>query len=141
VRRFQSADEREREGRARGIAGGLEAGLLRSEAKVDAVNKPDASNPLVYERVGDGEIVGLEADVQDRVGSKAEGMERWKDVMGRRFMEGQDVDFEYQAVDEDEGLDDLEEDIRAEQEAYFGEEDAQFLGEGSPKQQTGIQDF
>lgn len=141
IRRFQSASEREREGRARGVAGGLEASLVRSEAKVDALEHPDAENPLVYERSGGGEIVGLEEDVQDRAETKVEGQDRWKDVMGRRFMRGEDKDFDYEAVDGSEVYDDVDEDTRTAQEEYFGEQDEEFVGDGSPQNQTGIQDF
>lgn len=141
IRRFQSASEREREGRARGVAGGLEASLVRSEAKVDALEHPDVENPLVYERSAGGEIVGLEEDVAERVGTREEGEERWKDVMTRRFMRGSDGDFDYKVVDEREEYDDVDEDTRTAQEVYFGEEDEEFVGDGSPQNQTGIQDF
>lgn len=109
MRRFQSAAEREAEGRARGAAGSLEASLVRSEAKVEALAKQqeEASddttqneNPLVYERGVDGAIVGLEEDASERVAGKAEGLKRWEDVMGRRFLRGEDGDFDYGTVDE-----------------------------------------
>lgn len=141
IRRFQSAEEREREGRARGVAAGLEASIVRGEAKVEALAHPDAENPLVYERAVDGTVVGLEEDRGDRAGSKEEGMEMWKDVMGRRFLRGEDRDFDYRVVDEDEAYDDLEEEGRREQEDWFGGQQEEFVGEGKPEGETGVQDF
>lgn len=68
---------------------------MRSEAKVEALQAPDNGNPLVYERGANGEIMGVEEDAGERVGGKEEGLNRWKDVMGRRFMRGEDKDFDY----------------------------------------------
>lgn len=141
VRRFQSAAEREAEGRARGAAGNLEATLLRSEAKVEALQTPDAGNPLVYERGANGEIVGVEEDAGERVQGKTEGMERWKDVMGRRFMRGEDRDFDYKTVDDGEEYDDLEEEGRGAQDDWFDGEEQEFVGDGRPQGETGVQDF
>lgn len=141
VRRFQSAAEREAEGRARGAAGNLEATLLRSEAKVEALQTPDAGNPLVYERGANGEIVGVEEDVGDRAEGKNEGLEMWKDVMGRRFMRGEDRDFDYKIVDDGEEYDDLEEEARGAQDDWFDGEEQEFVGAGRPQGETGVQDF
>ncbi|KAM0712037.1 hypothetical protein Q7P37_011131 [Cladosporium fusiforme] len=141
VRRFQSAAEREAEGRARGAAGNLEATLVRSEAKVEAVRTPSAENPLVYERGADGVIVGLEEDAGERVAGKEEGLNRWRDVMGRRFMRGEDVDFDYRVVDGGEEFDDLDEEGRGAQEDWFEGEEQEFVGHGRPAGETGVQDF
>jgi len=84
---------------------------VRSEAKVEALAQQQQQNhssstttvqnenPLVYERGVDGAIVGLEEDVSERVGGKAEGLKRWEDVMRRRFLRGEDAEFEYGVVD------------------------------------------
>ena len=141
VRRFQSAAEREAEGRARGAAGNLEATLVRSEAKVEALQAPDNGNPLVYERGANGEIVGLEEDASERVGGKEEGLVRWKDVMGRRFMRGEDKDFDYGTVDNGEEFDDIDEEARGAQDEYFDGEEQKFVGDGRPQGETGVQDF
>lgn len=142
MRRFQSAAEREAEGRARGAAGNLEATLVRSEAKVEALQAPsEAGNPLVYERGAGGEIVGLEEDVSERVQGKEEGLRRWRDVMGRRFLRGEDADFQYGFVDGGEEWDDLEEEGRGKQEEWFEEEGEEFVGVGRPRGETGVQDF
>lgn len=88
---------------------------MRSEAKVEAVRTPSAENPVVYERGPDGAIVGLEEDVSQRVTDKEEGLRRWRDVMGRRFMRGEDKDFDYGVVDGGEQYDDLDEEGRGAQ--------------------------
>lgn len=141
VRRFQSAAEREAQGRARGAAGNLEATLVRSEAKVEALQAPDNGNPLVYERGANGEIVGVEEDAGERVGGKEEGLIRWKDVMGRRFMRGEDKEFDYGMVDNGEEFDDIEEEARGAQDDYFDGEEQEFVGDGRPEGETGVQDF
>ena len=147
MRRFQSAAEREAEGRARGAAGNLEATLVRSEAKVEALQAQGEAgsganeNPLVYERGVDGAIVGLEEDVSERVEGKVEGLKRWEDVMGRKFLRGEDRDFDYGVVDEGEEYDDLEEEGRGAQEVWFEGEEQEFVGDGRPVGETGVQDF
>jgi hypothetical protein len=121
---------------------------VRSEAKVEALQQQQNpagdttvqnENPLVYERGVDGAIVGLEEDVSERVGSKAEGLQRWEDVMGRRFLRGEDKDFEYGVVDEGEEFDDLEEEGRGVQEVWFEGEGEEFVR--TPRGETGVQDF
>lgn len=147
MRRFQSAAEREAEGRARGAAGALEASLVRSEAKVEALQQQQEGsgdsarneNPLVYERGVDGAIIGLEEDVGERVQGKAEGWKRWEDVMRRRFLRGEDGEFDYGVVDEGEEFDDLEEEGRAVQEGWFDGEGEEFVR--TPRGETGVQDF
>lgn len=115
---------------------------MRSEAKVEALQSPpDVGNPLVYERGAGGEIVGLEEDVSERVQGKEEGLRRWRDVMGRKFLRGEDAEFEYGAVDEGEEWDDLEEEGRGVQESWFEGEEQEYLGVGRPTGETGVQDF
>lgn len=114
---------------------------MRSEAKVEELRAPDVENPLVYERGEDGAIVGLEEDVSERVEGKEEGLRRWRDVMERRFLRGEDADFDYAVVDSGEGYDDLDEEARQQQEAWFDAEESEYDGDGSPKGETGVQDF
>jgi hypothetical protein len=73
--------------------------------------------------------------------SKEQGMEWWQHEMGMRFLRGDDTDFDYKEVDENEDLDDLEEQER--QEAYFEDEEPTwaFDGERELTGETGIQDF
>ena len=122
---------------------------MRSEAKVEALAKQQEAsddtttvqneNPLVYECGVDGASVGLEEDVSERVGGKAEGLKRWEDVMRRRFLRGEDGDFEYRVVDGGEEFDDLEEEGRGVQEVWFEGEGEEFVR--TPMGETGVQDF
>jgi hypothetical protein len=114
---------------------------VRSEAKVEALQAPDVGNPLVYERGADGEIVGVEEDVGERVGGKEEGLRRWKDVMGRKFLRGEDGEFDYAVVDEGEEFDDIDEEARGAQEDWFAGEEQAFVGDGILRGETGVQDF
>lgn len=141
MRRFQSAEEREREGRHRGFSGLLEANFARSEAKLDALAHPDPNSPLAYTRGADGSITGVEQDEDERARSREEGWERWKDAMTQRFLRGDDADFEYSGIDESEEYDDRDEEERSKQDEYFGKEDEAFVGEGRPQGQSGVQDF
>ncbi|KAL2352421.1 coiled-coil domain-containing protein-domain-containing protein [Cryomyces antarcticus] len=153
VRRFQSAAERRAEGLARGYSGRLEADLLRSEAKLDALAHPDPSAHLTYRRRATGEIVSEEGDDAPR--SKEEGLARWREVMETRFLNGGDAEFEYADVDASEKYDDWAEEEREREEAYFGGEEPAWVldeigeeggggGEGGGRVvvgETGVQDY
>ena len=115
--------------------------MVRSEAKMEALNHPDPNSPMVYQRGADGSITGVEQDQDDRALSREDGWKRWKDVMSRRFLRGDDDDFDYTAVDDNEDYDDRDEEERSKQDAYFAEQSDEFLGEGKPQGQTGVQDF
>jgi hypothetical protein len=139
VRRFQTAAEREQLGRERGYTGNLEADLLRSEAKLEALQRPDPYVSISYRREENGEIVEVEKG--EEVGGREEGWARWTDVMGQRFLKGDDQDFDYATVDKNEEFDDRTEEDRKELEGYLDEEEAEFVGEGKPQGETGVQDF
>ena len=141
VRRFQSAGEREKEGRERGYTGMLETDLVRSEAKLEALQHPDPNSPMVYTRAADGSITGVEQDEDERALGKPDGWERWKEVMRLRFLRGDDGDFEYGDVDRNEEYDDRDEEERRLLEEYLGEEEAAFVGEGEPSDQIGVLDY
>jgi len=141
IRRFMTAPEREDEGRKRGYACSLEADLIRSEAKLDALCHPDPSSPIHYRRATDGTIIGIEADEDDRAQTREEGVEMWKDVMGRRFIRGEDKEFDYKAVDGNDLYDDHAEEDRHQLERYLDGQVEEFVGDGSPQGETGIQDF
>ncbi|EOD49333.1 hypothetical protein GTA08_BOTSDO12384 [Neofusicoccum parvum] len=144
VRRFQTPAEREAEGRAKGYSGVLEADLLRSEAKLQALHNPDASS-IAVRRGPNGEILAIEEDGDDEVKTKEEGLARWRDDMGQRFLRGEDRDFRYEEVDESEEWDDVTEEEREAQEKYFDDEDPSWIhsGTATPKitGETGVQDF
>lgn len=128
--------------RERGYANTLEADLLRSEAKISAVQHPDPNSPVVYSQQANGEIVGIEQD--QTIGaesSREDDWERWVDVMGQRFLRGEDGDFDYVIVDGNEEFDDRDEEARARLERYLESEEERFVGEGKPDGETGVQDF
>ncbi|KAK3114657.1 hypothetical protein LTR53_006828 [Teratosphaeriaceae sp. CCFEE 6253] len=141
IRRFQTADEREREGRERGYTGNLEADLVRAEAKLEALQHPDPNNPVAYRRAADGSIVGVEGGGEGVVQSRAEGRARWEDSMRLRFLRGDDEDFEYATVDENDEYDDRGEEDRVQLDEYLAKENQEFVGEGLPRGETGEQDF
>ncbi|KAE8454495.1 hypothetical protein EG329_000118 [Mollisiaceae sp. DMI_Dod_QoI] len=162
IRRFQSASEREADGKAKGYSGVLEADLYRSEAKLAALKaqKPPvseaSSSPLAepsskhttvsvpfvsYARGKHGEVLPEEEDEIPR--SKEDGLERWKFVMTLRFLSGEDKDFDYKTVDESDEWDVVE---RMEsEERWFDDEEPEWLGDESDGVthggETGIQDF
>jgi hypothetical protein len=139
VRRFLTAAEREQLGRERGYTGNLEADLVRAEAKLDALRNAEQSAEVTYRRREDGEIVEMERG--DEVMGKEEGWGRWVEVMGEKFVRGEDQDFDYTSVDENEDYDDRAEQDRTELEGYLDGQAAEFVGEGTPKGETGVQDF
>ncbi|KAJ5099473.1 hypothetical protein N7532_006474 [Penicillium argentinense] len=143
IRRFQTSQEREADGREKGFSGILQADLMRSEAKIDALAHPDPQAMFSYTRGPDGEILAEDRD--DIPTSKEDGEEAWKWEMGLRFIRGGDMDFDYKTVDENEEYDDLSE----EQDKYFADEEPEWVvgdvrGEEAKAQlqgETGIQDF
>lgn len=141
IRRFQSAAERETEGRVKGYSGILEADLLRSEAKMEALAHPDPNVALQYSRGPNGEIV---ADDGDGPADKEEGKEVWRKVMEMRFLGGGDGDFDYREVDDNEEWDDNAQERRDAEDEYFGQEEPSWvLGEDKRQLsgETGVQDF
>ena len=141
IRQFQSAAEREKEGRERGYSGVLEANIVRSEAKIDALQHPDPNSPMLYSRAPDGSITAVEQDEGERARGREDGWEKWRDVMGLRFINGGDEDFDYASVDEDDHYDDRVEEDQRQLERYLDGEEAAFVGSGTPAGQTGVQDF
>ncbi|KAJ5562672.1 hypothetical protein N7535_002882 [Penicillium sp. DV-2018c] len=141
VRRFQTPQEREAAGRANGFSGVLEADLMRSEAKLDAIANPDPNAMMAYSRGPNGEILAEDRD--DIPPNKEEGERMWKWEMGLRFMRGNDPDFDYKTVDENEEYDDESDKL----DRYFEEEGPEWVvedgdgGELNLQGETGIQDF
>jgi len=141
VRRFQSAAEREADGRAKGYSGILEADLLRSEAKIEALAHPDTSLPVQYTRGPSGEILANDDDMPE---SKEEGQKQWRKLMELRFLSGQDTDFDYGEIDDNEAWDDKVQEARDFEDAYFDKEEESWSLEESETKlsgETGIQDF
>ncbi|KAF2196826.1 hypothetical protein GQ43DRAFT_237628 [Delitschia confertaspora ATCC 74209] len=140
IRRFQTAAEREAEGREKGLAEILMSDFLRIEARNEALRNP--SNPysmFSYARGPDGQILPEEPDEVPQ--DKEEGRSWWVDEMTQRFLTGKDKEFDYKAVDENDKYDDPEEE-RDIEEAYFDSMEPEWDGpERELKCETGIQDY
>ncbi|KAH6705218.1 coiled-coil domain-containing protein-domain-containing protein [Leptodontidium sp. MPI-SDFR-AT-0119] len=156
IRRFQSASEREADGRAKGYSGVLEADMYRTEAKIAALHPESPSHspsssrtkppnedtagfvPFVsYLRGSHGEVLPEEDDEVPK--TKEEGLERWKFGMTVRFLKGDDEDFDYAAVDGSDELDDVER--REREESWFEGEEPEWVAEAGKSGETGVQDF
>ncbi|OJJ82993.1 uncharacterized protein ASPGLDRAFT_128798 [Aspergillus glaucus CBS 516.65] len=143
IRRFQSTAEREAEGRTKGFSGILQADLLRSEAKMDALAHPDPHAMFSYKRGPSGEILAEDRD--EIPSSKEEGEKQWCWEMTMRFLKGENRDFDYATVDENDEYDDWNE----AQEQYFDNEEPEWAIEDENggdidsrlQGETGIQDF
>ncbi|KAI9675533.1 MAG: hypothetical protein M1829_003337 [Trizodia sp. TS-e1964] len=129
IRRFQSPAEREAEGRKKGYSGVLEADLARSEAKVAALadRNPSASS-ITYRRGEFGEI--LEEEKGEAPENKDEGARIWRDIMGQRFLRGEDEDFDFRTVDENDDWDDCGEERRDLEESWFDMEEPSWAVSG-----------
>ena len=144
IRRFQTPAEREAEGRAKGYSGILEADLMRSEAKMEALARPDPNATFSYRRGPNGEVLAEEKD--EIPGTKEDGAKRWQWEMEMRFLRGADDDFEYKDVDESEEYDDRGEEEREAEEKYFAEEEPAWVDVDDQKErglegETGVQDY
>lgn len=144
IRRFQTAAEREAEGRKKGFSGQMATDLWRAEAKKDALSQPDPNSLFTYTRGPDGQII--EEDKDDIPMSKEEGKAWWMDEMTQRFLRGGDDDFDYaKLVDGNPKYDDPEQE-RDLQDAYFESMESDFDSDGEGKEkvltgETGIQDY
>lgn len=143
IRRFQTASEREAEGRRKGFTGVMSTDLWRAEAKKDALSRPNPNSLFTYTRGSRGEIMEEEKD--DVPMSKGEGKAWWLDDMTQRFLRGDDQAFDYKTVDANEKYDDPEQE-RDIQEAYFDSMESDFDTDGEGKEkiltgETGIQDY
>ncbi|KAL8991982.1 MAG: hypothetical protein Q9169_007476 [Polycauliona sp. 2 TL-2023] len=142
IRRFQSAAEREADGKKKGYSGVLEADLWRSEAKIDALSQNGKDGQeLSYGRNSNGEIIAEEKD--EVPASKEDGEQRWKKQVEMRFLRGDDVDFDYSVVDENDQFDAPEE-ARDIQDQWFEEKEEAFspgARTSGLEGQTGVQDF
>ncbi|KAI5293892.1 hypothetical protein KEM52_005049 [Ascosphaera acerosa] len=146
VRAFQSAEEREQEGRDKGFAGTLRADLLRGEARLAALNTPTASDAFSVTRGRDGEL--LVEDRDDAPATREEGLARWRWEMEMRFVRGADDDADYAAIDQDEDLDAYN--LQGREDAYYDDEEPAWASqvdehgnrvERELQGETGVQDF
>lgn len=150
IRRFQSASEREADGRSKGYSGSLEADLYRSEAKLAALAgrtlgadaaPGGASAGIIYVPGPDGQV--LPEDEDEIPNTKEDGMERWQEAMTMRFVQGRDPDFSYKEVDDSDEWDIIERKDAEEQ--WFEDEEPEWTGDDRKDNEklgeTGIQDF
>ncbi|KAF2492789.1 hypothetical protein BU16DRAFT_90857 [Lophium mytilinum] len=141
IRRFYTPAENVAADTAKGFADALEADLLRSEAKAEAVKNPNPKHDFVYYRQTNGVIVS--ADKGEEM-DQEEALEAWRFEMRWRFIRGEDDQFNYKTVDENPAYDDPEAE-REMQDAYLDapdddldmgvDMDAELTGE------TGILDY
>lgn len=97
---------------------------------------------MTYHRAPDGSIISVEADASDRAANREEGAQRWREMMSLRFLRGEDGELDYAGlVDGEDGYDDWDEERRQGLEDWLDREEAEFVGDGSPRGETGIQDF
>lgn len=114
--------------------------ICRTEAKNKAFASPDARDPLAYPRGQDGSI--LEEERDEAPASKEEGLERWRRLMSWRFLRGDDQDFDYAEVDNNDSYDNLAEQQRDQEEQYYGSQSPRSeVNEDYLQHQTGVQDF
>ncbi|KAI0805184.1 coiled-coil domain-containing protein-domain-containing protein [Xylaria sp. FL0064] len=182
IRRFQSHEEREKEGRAKGFGRVLEVDLLRGEARLskladdarrtadDNLSKgcleSESSAPSVEptdsrmsrpsrSRLSPGtaepgsasetrpemnweELEALEThDLEKRSAPQTagEGRMRWDEFLRLRFIAGEDEDFDYRIVDEDDEYDTLER--REQEDAWFDNEEPGWVGGSDGDDETG----
>ncbi|KAL8753654.1 MAG: hypothetical protein Q9199_004901 [Rusavskia elegans] len=141
IRRFQTAAEREADGKKKGYSVVLEADLWRSEAKIGALSQNGKDGQeLSYGRNANGEIIAEEKD--EVPANKEDGEQRWRKQVELRFLGGDDADFDYRIVDENDQFDAPEE-ARDIQDQWFEEEEDFSAGAltSGLEGQTGIQDF
>ena len=117
---------------------------------MEALRNPDANSAFSYKRGANGEILQEEKD--EIPTSKEEGYARWKWEMERRFIRGDDDDFDYGAVDSNDVYDDKDLEDRDAQDAYFDKEEPLYVvGEDAAERtksqelklggETGVQDY
>ncbi|KAF5011788.1 hypothetical protein FDECE_2122 [Fusarium decemcellulare] len=142
VKRFQTAAEREAEGKAKGYGRTLEADLQRGEAKLSQLKESNGSANGVHNSNGD-----LEHPWEKPAADKTHGLQLWHAFLEERFVHGLDEDFDYRPIDADEDLDTM---IRQDaQDAWFDDEEPSWVDDGDEPRappgrregETGIQDF
>ena len=143
MKRFQTADERSAEVKAKGYGRTLEADLLRGEdrlADLSGSQRPQHSQPSTRPLEQD-----LEQDWSRDATDKRDGLDLWHDFLTDRFVLGRDDDFDYSAVDSSDEYDTV---TRAdEEEAWFDDEEPGLVDDNPETSgtvrggDTGIQDF
>ena len=120
----------------------LEADLMRSEAKIEALSNPSKTSTMTYRRGEGGEILAEEKDEVPR--DKDEGAQRWRMQMELNFLRGDDQDFDYSSIDQNEDYDDQALERREAEETYFEEQEPEWITDIEREAltgETGIQDY
>jgi hypothetical protein len=85
--------------------------------------------------------VAFEQDEDDRALDREAGWARWLDIMGQRFLRGEDRHFEYTSVDENDEYDDRGTQDRERLEEWLDGEEVEHPAGYVPTGETGIQDY
>jgi len=169
ILKFQSRAERDAEAEAKGYSRILEGDLRRGEAKLatlaaeatsDERHNGATAEPQSASERGpqpsrlDRDIILLETESskEEKISmTKDQARELWNEFLTRRFVRGEDSDFDYSHVDADDELDVLER--QDAQDAWFDDEEPSWIidqededSSHNPKAkvllgETGIQDF
>ena len=125
VKRFQTADERSAEVKAKGYGRTLEADLLRGEdrlAELPGSQRSRESQPSTRTDEKD-----FEQDWCREAADKSDGLDLWHIFLTDRFVFGRDDEFDYSPVDASDEYDGL---VRAdEEEAWFDDEEPGLVGD------------
>ncbi|KAK9465469.1 coiled-coil domain-containing protein-domain-containing protein [Lipomyces arxii] len=156
IRRFQHSDERQSESDKRGWAARMYEDLMRAEQRLEKEEDrlaEEARRREAGEDV-DPEEVRTQVDCTDEPTTREGGEDQWRYILTIRFLEGLDVDFDYDEVDYNEQWDDLDQIGRDFEDKYFDEEDPHWANGDNFEDdnvaadrgkalegQTGIQDF
>ncbi|OAR01717.1 hypothetical protein LLEC1_03254, partial [Akanthomyces lecanii] len=140
VKRHQSATEREAEGRAKGYGRTLEADLVRGETKLADLRETPLSSGNQTPRPRPTTTTGIEETWDQPAESKAHGLELWQAFLTNRFVQGQDDEFDYAAVDGNDEYDGLAR-MEAEEQWFDEEEPARVHDATRLEGETGVQDF
>ncbi|GAO13615.1 hypothetical protein UVI_02015180 [Ustilaginoidea virens] len=139
IKRHQSTEERQREGRAKGYGRVLGADLARGETRLTALATEAAGERRTDFATRPAWRAATDVDNawDEEAGTREDGMHLWQEFLRERFVRGGDEEFDYGVVDGDEELD--VDARRMEEDRWFEEEDPGWTGEASGE--TGVQDF
>ncbi|KAK3372040.1 coiled-coil domain-containing protein-domain-containing protein [Podospora didyma] len=168
IRRFQTPAEREAEGRQKGYARVLEGSLLRGEERLAKMAQASQTNNMSRDSSAPAQssiylpMEGVEpapqqpletetylADMSSGFSSlaaemalpaktKEGGREQWEAYLRDRFIRGEDDDFEYSLVDNDDDFDVLER--QDEEEAWFDADDPNWASDEADSSRPGSSD-
>ena len=77
----------------------LESALQRAETRLSSLQNHKKPDNLP---AGDNTVLEEQLDEGDRPQDKIQAWELWKRIMGQRFIDGKDDQFDYSTVDHDE---------------------------------------